>query len=187
MKPTLLLVTGSPGSGKTTLAAALSERLRIPVFYRDRITEVLWDAPGSGDKAPNQFGPASAEVIFHIAEQLMKSNSAFIIESYWHYNLANERLRILKKKYDYNTITIRLYGKPEVLYDRFYAREQTNERHAGLKGKGKKTLDEFSAAIECTGCNRIDIGGIVWDIDTTDFDKVSIDRLVDEITISSMV
>jgi adenylate kinase family enzyme len=78
MKQTLILVTGSPATGKTTLATQLSERLNIPVFYRDRITEVLWDAPAPGDKVPNQFGPASAEVIFHIIEQLMKSRNSFI-------------------------------------------------------------------------------------------------------------
>lgn len=182
MKPTIILVTGAPGSGKTTFATALSEKLDIPVFYRDRITEVLWETPcPASEKVPNQFGPASAEIIFHIAEQLMKSNSSFIVESYWHFNLANERLRILKETYDYNAITFRLHGKPEVLYNRFYAREQTTERHDSLKGTKQKTLNEFSTAIELTGCNRMDIGGRIIDIDTSDFSKVSIDRLPDEV------
>ena len=167
MKQILILVTGSPATGKTTLATKLSERLKIPAFYRDRITEVLWDAPAPGEKVPNQFGPASAEMIFHITEQLMKSNISFIIESYWHYNLANERLLGLKEKYKYNSVTIRLFGEPDILYNRFYKRQQTSERHEGLKGGGKKTLDEFTALIELTGCNKIDIGGKILDIDTT--------------------
>ena len=178
MKRTLILITGSPAAGKTTLATKISEKLNIPVFYRDRITEVLWDAPAPSEKVPNQFGPASAEIIFHIIEQFMKSNNSVIIESYWNYSLANDRLLNLKQKYNYNAITIRLFGEPDILYRRFYARQQTSERHEGLKGTPQMTLEQFIAKIENTECNKIDIGGTIMDIDTSDFSKVNFEQII---------
>ena len=181
MKQTLILVTGSPAAGKTTLATKISERLDIPVFARDRITEVLWDAPAPGEKVPNQFGPASVEIIFHIIEQFMKSHCSLIIESYWNYNLVNDRLVKLKEKYNYNTITFRLFGKPEILYQRFYAREKTSERHEGLKGVPQMTLDQFIAKIERTGCDKIDIGGTTIDIDTSDFNNMNMEQIIRDI------
>jgi adenylate kinase family enzyme len=38
-KPKCIIVTGRPGSGKTTLAKRLSERLWMPVISRDEIKE----------------------------------------------------------------------------------------------------------------------------------------------------
>lgn len=38
-KPLIVILTGRPGSGKTTLAAKLAEELRCPLVSRDRIKE----------------------------------------------------------------------------------------------------------------------------------------------------
>ena len=38
-KPLLLVVTGRPGSGKTTLAKKLGEKAYLPVISRDEIKE----------------------------------------------------------------------------------------------------------------------------------------------------
>ena len=39
VKPRCIIVTGRPGSGKTTLAKKLGERLWLPVISRDEIKE----------------------------------------------------------------------------------------------------------------------------------------------------
>ncbi len=43
MDPTLILFTGMPGSGKTTLARMVARALRLPVFSKDRVQRVLRD------------------------------------------------------------------------------------------------------------------------------------------------
>ncbi len=48
MKPRLILFSGLPGCGKTSLAQAVARRLRLPLFAKDRLQRVLRDeAPGA--------------------------------------------------------------------------------------------------------------------------------------------
>jgi 2-phosphoglycerate kinase len=44
MRPLLVLVSGSPGSGKTTLARRLAADLVMPLLGKDTIKEALGDA-----------------------------------------------------------------------------------------------------------------------------------------------
>jgi predicted kinase len=45
---TLIVVSGAPGTGKSTIAAALGASLRFPVLSLDPIKEALADALGLG-------------------------------------------------------------------------------------------------------------------------------------------
>ena len=66
----IVIVSGAPGAGKTTLAVPLALGLRFPLFSKDFIketlTEVLGD--GSGDLASSRrIGGASMELIWSLA------------------------------------------------------------------------------------------------------------------------
>jgi predicted kinase len=53
IEPTLILFAGMPGSGKTTLARMVAQRLNLPIFSKDRVQRVLRDhhlaAENTGD------------------------------------------------------------------------------------------------------------------------------------------
>src|SRR6266508_4058354 len=57
---TLLLVTGAPSSGKTTLAVPLARHLGLPLITKDTIKEALFDTLGTGDHTwSTRLGAAS--------------------------------------------------------------------------------------------------------------------------------
>lgn len=67
----LIVITGSPGSGKTTLAATLQRELRYPVLQRDALKEVLLDRLGAADRAESRrLGAASWSLLWAMLEQL---------------------------------------------------------------------------------------------------------------------
>jgi predicted kinase len=64
-----VLVSGLPGSGKSTIARPLAQQLGLPLLARDDIKESLWDALGPGDVAwSRRLGAASAEVFLRLAQ-----------------------------------------------------------------------------------------------------------------------
>jgi energy-coupling factor transporter ATP-binding protein EcfA2 len=68
---TLVLVTGPPASGKTTLAKPLARQLGLPLLGKDTIKEALFDTLGTGDRAwSQQLGAASYEVLLTLAGEL---------------------------------------------------------------------------------------------------------------------
>ncbi len=71
-RPTLLLVLGMPGSGKTTLAKKLSRELNLLLVVKDDLKVVLLDAYGWKDRETSmQAGGASYKLMdYIIAEQL---------------------------------------------------------------------------------------------------------------------
>jgi predicted kinase len=70
---TLIVVSGAPGTGKSTIAAALGTALRFPVLSLDPIKEALADVLGlGGEDWSNQVGDAAAEVVFRLGSGLIE-------------------------------------------------------------------------------------------------------------------
>lgn len=75
-----MVVSGAPGTGKSTLASALAGSLQLPLLSLDHIKEALADVLGLGDEVwSNRVGDAAAEVVFHLA----KSFPGAVAEGWW--------------------------------------------------------------------------------------------------------
>ncbi|MHB8958132.1 MAG: AAA family ATPase [Candidatus Limnocylindrales bacterium] len=68
----IIVVSGPPASGKTTLATSIAHDLGLPLIAKDPIKERLYDALGPGDREWSRWlGRATYPLIFHfLAEQL---------------------------------------------------------------------------------------------------------------------
>jgi predicted kinase len=77
----LILVTGLPGTGKTTLARAIAARYRMPLFCKDTIKEPLLDVIGAVDRAQSRkLSDASFAVMFALARECVKAGTDLVLE-----------------------------------------------------------------------------------------------------------
>jgi predicted kinase len=77
----LIVVTGLPASGKSTLASVLAQRLGIPVIGKDLIKEPLFEVLGTGDRSHSrQLSTASFAIQFAVARELLTYDRTVILE-----------------------------------------------------------------------------------------------------------
>jgi|ERR1051326_1781983 predicted kinase len=81
-KPKLVIVTGRPGSGKTTLAKELGKLLYLPVVSRDEIKEGYVNTFNvRHDELPENTNKIASEVFFRNVELLLTNNVSVIAEA----------------------------------------------------------------------------------------------------------
>jgi predicted kinase len=77
----LLIVTGLPATGKTTLARCLADRFACPLLAKDTVKEPLLDKLGQGDAAwSRSLSDASFEVMFALVRDFLAVRVSLIVE-----------------------------------------------------------------------------------------------------------
>lgn len=192
-----ILVTGIPAAGKSTMAEVMSERLKLPVISKDTIKELLFDNIGFQSRAEKvKLGIASMEIMYYVAGQLMKAEQPFILENNFEYS-SEHGIKNLLEKYQYSALTITLTGDYKVIYQRFWERESSPDRHRGhvvndcypekkennLKTLKAKTIsyENFVHGIEQRGFDDFWVGDRQIKVDTTDFSKINMEELFSQI------
>ena len=80
-EPLILIVTGLPGTGKTTFARALGTRYKVPVLCKDAIKEPLLDVLGAHDAAASRrLSDASFAALFAMAGELGAARVSMVLE-----------------------------------------------------------------------------------------------------------
>ena len=80
MQRTFIVVSGLPGSGKTTLGRKLATALHLPYYDKDDILDGLLETLGAADPAWRQkLSRASDEVLI----RLVTSSAGAVVASFW--------------------------------------------------------------------------------------------------------
>jgi predicted kinase len=89
--PLLVVVTGMPSSGKTTVAEALARQLRLPLIAKDEIKESLYQSLGADDVgSSDRLGWAAYALIFALARAMLASGASVIVEANFFRDQASE-------------------------------------------------------------------------------------------------
>ena len=188
-----ILVTGIPAAGKSTIAEKLSKKFCLPWFSKDSIKEITFDEIGFQSRAEKvKLGVASMNIMYYMAEQLMKCNQPFILENNFE-AISKPRLLEILDKYGYTAITISLTGDYATIYQRFIERNHSPERHPGhvsntcypLNG-AKLVYNNLSyegcvEAVESREMDKFCANGPMLSIDTTDYSKMNLEEIYQKV------
>lgn len=130
VKPLLVVVSGPPGVGKTTLARRIAQELELPFVHKDGIKELLFDRLGWQDRDwVKKLNSATYDVLYYFVASLLAAGCSLVVESNFKREEDTEKLLALKKRFDFCPLEIECQAQGEVLLERFRAR--IGRRHPG--------------------------------------------------------
>jgi predicted kinase len=178
----LVIVSGPPCTGKTTLARYLASQLELPLIHKDSIKELLFDYLGWSDREwSKKLGRVSIEILYHMLEAQLQAHTSCIVESVFRPQFDNERLQRLQAEYGFMPLQIQCVCDGPTLLQRFKQRAEssTSGRHAGHGDASN--YDEFTPVL-LQGCIApLDLDGPHIEVDTTDFANVDYQKIVSTI------
>lgn len=127
----LIILAGMPATGKSTIAKEVQAHFGFPILEKDTIKEALFDTIGfEGYPAKRQLDVASNEILIRLIRSMIQANQSVIVDNNFDEESA-EKLRLLLDEHPVRTVTVFLSGDPQVLYERYVARDSAGMRHLG--------------------------------------------------------
>ena len=168
--PLLLVVTGMPSSGKTTVAEGLARRLRLPLIAKDEIKESLYDSLGAGEVSWSAvLGGAAYALIFALARTMLDSGVSLIVEA----NFFRDQELDFATLPEHRLVQLHCEAPLAILLERY----ATRSRHGGHHDVEK--IKELPARFESGAHDALKIPGDLIELDTTQ--PVDLDALADRI------
>jgi len=170
-KPTLIIVTGLPCTGKSSLARKLAGRLGLPVFAKDLIKEALFDTLGWGNRAwSRRLGVTSTAVLFALVESELAAGRSCIAESNFHPEHDTARLRAIQQRTPVAVAQVLCVTDGQVLVERHRARARSGRRHPGHMER--QLVEELRPLLLRGRLDPLDVDSVLIEVDTTDFAQV---------------
>ena len=165
--PLLVVVTGPPAAGKTTVAQGISSRLRLPLIQKDTIKEALFDSLGAGDLAwSKRLGEATFTVMWALLGESLAAGASIVVEANFVRGESESRFEALPGA---RIVQLHCSAPLDVLLQRYASRE----RHPGhVDGE---RIDALGGVVESGRHGPLDLSGETIRLDTSE--EVGLDVL----------
>lgn len=142
----VVMITGHLAALKSTIASQLGSDLRILVFSKDKIKEVLGDSIGFKNREENlKLSEATYKLIVSLMKQTLQVNHEVIVESNFK-DYEVEEIKTYCQENQYQLIVIFLTGDPKVLYQRYLDRQPL--RHIVHRSTGTISYEIFESSMK---------------------------------------
>jgi tRNA(Arg) A34 adenosine deaminase TadA/predicted kinase len=177
-RPLVLIVTGPPASGKSTLGEQLALRLGLPFLSKDLFKEILFDQLGWSDREwSRRLGGASMALLFRSAAALLEAGQSVALESNFYPAWDTPQLRRLADQFGCRFVQVVCTASGPTLVERYRRRIVTCERHPGHTDS--EWLEEMLSRLLSERWNALDLEGPVISVDTER--EAPVDAIVEEI------
>jgi predicted kinase len=128
--PLLVVVTGMPAAGKTTVAEGLAHELRLPLIAKDGIKERLYDTLGTGDAEwSGRLGDATYALLFEVARALLAGGAPLVLEANFFRGSEDEFRRLPAHR----LVQVHCDAPLELIEERYANRDRHPGHHDGEK------------------------------------------------------
>ena len=186
----IIIIAGMPASGKTTVAAKISQAFGYPILEKDAIKEELFDTIGFTCYAEKRrHDVAATAVLLRCTDALLEGNCSLICVNNFRPEVQQQVQDILDR-HNCRCVTVFFGGDADVFYRRYVERDQKHLRHLGhvlqdhFPPRPGDCLDytmtrqEFAEKFEQLGMADFRISGPRIDVDATHPEKIDIDDLI---------
>jgi predicted kinase len=178
-KPPLVIVSGAPASGKSTLAPLLAERLPLPLLSKDRSWQIIAGAFDVQTREQSQalIGPGF-EIYYGLISELLQAGVGLVAECNFHRGVSEPQLAPVARLG--TPVIVHCQTSRELSVRRFIARHEEGqpERRYAFDGYRIDLIRAGQAVDSWEAAEPVEIGAPVLRVDTTDGYAPDLDGIV---------
>ena len=166
--PLLVLITGAPCTGKTTIAQHLANEFHLPFIHKDGIKERLFDRLGWKDDRQwsKLLSLASYDLLYYFIDAQLKAGRSLIAEANFKADIDTQQILDLHARYTFTPFQIFCYADPQILIQRFVERGNSAARHQGHIDQ--IMVADIRTSLLMNEYRPLEVGGQLLEIDTTE-------------------
>lgn len=174
-RPPLILVSGPPGAGKTSLAREIAQAFGLPLLSKDMFKEAIFDhLPGVDTSDAHRLGIASVGMMYAFARRQLENGVGVILESTFDRGKAEDDVRPLLD--DARGVIVHCTAPPELIMERYVQRADDPDRHE--VHRDEEHVDALEQNLAAGVYKPMEIGLPTIEIDMRDPDNVDEKKLI---------
>lgn len=174
-KPTLVVVSGPPGAGKTTLAHRLARQIGCPAICRDEIKEGMVHATGGFVAAPSdELTRRTLPTFFQVLQLLLRAGVTTVAEAAFQDRVWRPRLQPLGEIANIRVVHCQVTAETALAR----IRRRREENPARRAHADSSLRDRAVHALGHDGFDRVQLDVAELEVDTSNDYRPGLDEIV---------